>query len=126
MAVPADMKFLESHEWVKVVEGNIALVGISDFAQQELSDVVFVETPEVGDEVEKGGECGVVESVKTASDIYSPVSGKIVEVNEKLSDAPGLLNTSPFADGWIFKIEMSDSSELDGLLDAAAYEQHIA
>ena len=126
MAVPADMKFLESHEWVKVVGGNIALVGISDFAQQELSDVVFVETPAVGDEVEKGGECGVVESVKTASDIYSPVSGKIVEVNEKLSDAPGLLNTSPFADGWIFKIEMSDSSELDGLLDAAAYEQHIA
>ena len=126
MAVPADMKFLESHEWVKVVGGNIALVGISDFAQQELSDVVFVETPAVGDEVEKGGECGVVESVKTASDIYSPVSGKIVEVNEKLSDAPGLLNTSPFADGWIFKIEMSDSSELDDLLDAAAYEQHIA
>ena len=125
MAVPGGLKFLESHEWVKVADGRTAVVGISDFAQHELSDVVFVELPAVGASVVKGGECGVVESVKTASDIYSPVSGKVVAVNEKLANVPGLLNSSPFADGWIFKVEMTDPSELDDLLDSAAYERHI-
>ena len=118
------MHFTKDHEWVRL-EGDVATVGISKHAADALGDVVFVETPEVGADIEKGGECGVVESVKTASDIYSPVSGKVTAVNDKLASAPGLLNSSPYEAGWIFKVEMTDPSELEGLLDAAAYAKHI-
>ncbi len=116
--------YSESHEWVKV-EGNIAIVGITDHAQHEMGDLSYVDMPEVDDELEKGEEFGAVESVKAASDLYSPVSGTVVEVNEELEDAPELLNQDAFAN-WIMKVEMSDPSELESLMDAAAYEEMCA
>ncbi len=116
--------YSESHEWVKV-EGNIAIIGISDFAQHEMGDLSYVDMPEVDDELEKGEEFGAVESVKAASDLYSPVSGTVVEINEALEDAPELLNQDAFAN-WIMKVEMSDPSELEGLMDAAAYKAMCA
>ncbi len=116
--------YSESHEWVKV-EGNIAIVGITDHAQHEMGDLSYVDMPEVDDELEKGEEFGAVESVKAASDLYSPVSGTVVEINEELEDAPELLNQDAFAN-WIMKVEMSDPSELEGLMDAAAYEEMCA
>ncbi len=116
--------YSESHEWVKV-EGNIAIVGITDHAQHEMGDLSYVAMPEVDDELEKGEEFGAVESVKAASDLYSPVSGTVVEINEELEDAPELLNQDAFAN-WIMKVEMSDPSELEGLMDAAAYEAMCA
>ena len=112
--------YSESHEWVKV-DGNIAIVGITDFAQHAMGDLSYVDMPEVDDEFEAGEEFGAVESVKAASDLFSPVSGTVVEVNEDLEDSPELLNEDAFAN-WIMKIEMSDPSELDNLMDAAAYE----
>ena len=116
--------YSESHEWVKV-DGNIAIVGITDFAQHAMGDLSYVDMPEVDDEVAAGDEFGAVESVKAASDLYSPVSGTVVEINEELEDAPELLNQDAFAN-WIMKVEMSDSSELDNLMDAAAYEAMCA
>ncbi len=116
--------YSESHEWVKV-EGNIAIVGITDHAQHEMGDLSYVDMPEVDDELEKGEEFGAVESVKAASDLYSPVSGTVVEINEELEDAPELLNQDAFAN-WIMKVEMSDPSELESLMDAAAYEEMCA
>lgn len=114
-------KYAESHEWVKV-EGDIALVGISDYAQHALGNIVYVDLPEVGDEVSAGEEFGAVESVKAASDLYSPVSGEVVEINEELEDTPEAINGDAFGT-WIIKVKMSDPSELDSLLDAAAYEK---
>ena len=116
--------YSESHEWVKV-EGNVAIVGITDFAQHEMGDLSYVDMPEVDDELEKGEEFGAVESVKAASDLYSPVSGTVIEINEELEDAPELLNQDAFAN-WIIKVEMSDPSELESLMDAAAYEAMCA
>ncbi len=116
--------YSESHEWVKV-EGNIAIIGITDHAQHEMGDLSYVDMPEVDDELEKGEEFGAVESVKAASDLYSPVSGTVVEVNEELEDSPELLNQDAFAN-WIMKVEMSDPSELESLMDAAAYEAMCA
>ncbi|RED48584.1 glycine cleavage system protein GcvH [Aestuariispira insulae] len=115
------MKFSEEHEWV-LVNGDVATVGITDFAQQQLGDVVFVELPEVGDEIEKGGDAGVVESVKAASEIYAPVTGEIVEVNEALEAEPSLANEDPEEKGWFFKIKLSNTAELDDLMDADAYK----
>ena len=112
--------YSESHEWVKV-EGNVAVIGITDFAQHAMGDLSYVDMPEVDDEFAAGDEFGAVESVKAASDLFSPVSGTVVEVNEELEDAPELLNQDAFAN-WIMKIEMSDPSELESLMDAAAYE----
>ena len=112
--------YSESHEYVKV-EGNIGFIGITDFAQKALGNVVYVDMPEVDDEAEAGAEFGAVESVKAASDLYSPVSGTVVEVNEALEDAPELINQDAY-ENWIIKVEMSDESELEGLMDAAAYE----
>jgi glycine cleavage system H protein len=112
--------YSESHEWVKV-EGNIAVIGVSDFAQKEMGEITYVDMPEVDDEVEKGDSFGALESVKAASDLYSPVSGKVVEVNEELEDEPGKVNEDAYAN-WIIKVEMSDASELEGLMDAAAYK----
>ena len=116
--------YSESHEWVKV-DGNIAIVGITDFAQHAMGDLSNVDMPEVDDEVAAGDEFGAVESVKAASDLYSPVSGTVVEINEELEDAPELLNQDAFAN-WIMKVEMTDPSELDNLMDAAAYEAMCA
>lgn len=112
--------YSESHEWVKV-EGNIAVIGISDYAQHSLGDLSYVDLPEVDDEVNAGEDFGAVESVKAASDLICPVTGKVVEVNEELEDAPELLNQDAYAN-WIIKVEMSDPTELDALMDAAAYE----
>ena len=115
--------YSESHEWVKV-EGNIAMIGVSDFAQKEMGDITYVDMPEVDDEVAAGEEFGALESVKAASDLIAPVSGVVVEVNSELEDAPEAINEDAFA-AWIIKVEMSDKSELDALMDAAAYKAHI-
>lgn len=114
-----DLRYAESHEWVKL-EGDIATVGITDFAQHELGNIVYVDMPEVGDEVSQGEDFGAVESVKAASDLVSPVSGEVVEINEALEDEPELVNQDAYAN-WIMKVKVSDPSELDNLLDAAAY-----
>lgn len=116
-------KYSESHEWVKV-EGNIAVIGVSDFAQKEMGDITYVDMPEVDDAVEAGEEFGALESVKASSDLISPVSGTVVEVNGELEDAPEKVNEDAFA-SWIIKVEMSDASELDALMDAAAYKAFI-
>lgn len=115
------LKYAESHEWVKV-EGDIAVIGISDFAQHSMGDLSYVDMPSVGDEVAAGEEFGAVESVKAASDLISPVSGTVIEVNEALEDGPELLNEDPYAN-WIIKVQMSEPGEVDSLLDAAAYEK---
>ncbi len=117
------LKYSESHEWVKV-EGNIAVIGVSDFAQKEMGDITYVDMPEVDDAVEAGEEFGALESVKASSDLISPVSGTVVEVNGELEDAPEKVNEDAFA-SWIIKVEMSDASELDALMDAAAYKAFI-
>ena len=114
-----DIRYAESHEWVKV-DGDIATVGISDYAQHALGNIVYVDMPEVGDEVSQGEDFGAVESVKAASDLLSPVSGEVVEINEALEDEPELLNQDAYAN-WIMKVKMSDPSEIDNLLDGAAY-----
>ena len=118
------IKYADSHEWVKV-EGNIGFIGISDYAQHSLGDIVYVDLPSEGEEISKGEEFGAVESVKAASDLFSPVSGVVVEINEALEDAPELLNEDAFAN-WIMKVEMNDPSQLEALMDAAAYEAMCA
>jgi glycine cleavage system H protein len=123
MAAPEELKFLKSHEWVRV-EGSTAYVGISDHAQEELGDIVFVELPDEGDEFEKGEEVTNIESVKAASPIYTPVSGKIVKVNEELDESPELINQKPY-ETFIFAVEMSDSSELGDLLSYEQYQESI-
>ena len=125
MEFPEELKYTEEHEWV-LVEGDLAMIGITDFAQDALGDVVFVELPAVGSEVTTGKAFGVVESVKAVSDVYAPVSGTVEEINEELPDAPEIINTSPYGDGWMIKIRMSNPGELDGLMDAAAYQAHLA
>jgi len=122
--VPADLKYAKSHEWVRV-NGEVITVGITDHAQHELTDVVFVEVPTVGRKLKAGEACAVVESVKTASDIYSPVSGEIVVVNPKVVDSPALVNDQPYGDGWMFQIKMSDANELASLLSPADYSTQI-
>jgi len=119
-----DLKFTKEHEWVKT-EGEIAIIGVSDYAQKELGDVVYVELPTVGDAVEKGDACANIESVKAVSDIYSPVTGEIVEANELLGDKPETVNKDPYGDGWVFKIKMDDSGQLADLMNAAAYEEYL-
>ncbi|KAK9831356.1 hypothetical protein WJX81_005134 [Elliptochloris bilobata] len=123
--VSEDRKYAASHEWAKV-DGDIATIGISDFAQAELGDIVYVEMPEVGSQMESGAVFGVVESVKAASDVYSPVSGEVVEFNEKLVEEPGSVNKDPFGEGWMVKLRLSDPSQVDSLMDAKAYEQKCA
>jgi glycine cleavage system H protein len=113
--------YTEEHEWIRI-EGDTATVGITDFAQGQLGDVVFVELPDAGRQVSKGGEAAVVESVKAASDVYAPVSGEVTEANQALSDDPSLVNTDPEGEGWFFRLRLSDASELDGLMDAEAYK----
>jgi glycine cleavage system H protein len=120
--VDSRCRYTKTHEWIRV-EGDEAYVGISDYAQQQLSDVVFVEMPEVGDSFEKGEVFGVVESVKAASDVYLPVAGEILEINEELEDSPDLVNRDPYGDGWFVKFVIEDHEELDTLMDADAYQQ---
>jgi len=123
--IPGDLKFLKSHEWARVEDNGVVRVGISDHAQGQLGDLVYVELPEIGASVQAGNGVAVVESVKAASDIYSPVSGEIVEVNELLNDKPETINEDAFGDGWIFAVRISDRAELDELLDADAYAEQI-
>ena len=122
--VPSDLKYAKSHEWVRV-SGDTATVGITDHAQHELTDVVFVELPAVGRPVKAGEACAVVESVKTASDLYSPVSGQILEMNKAVVDNPGLVNTDPYGGGWFFKVKLSNPAELEALLSPEQYEAQI-
>lgn len=121
---PAGLKYTKEHEWIKV-EGNIGTIGITDFAQDQLGDVVFVELPAVGRVLKRHEQFGVVESVKTVSDLYSPVSGKVVAVNDALDGAPETVNQSAYEDGWILKIELANPAEVDELLDSAAYEAFV-
>ncbi|MFS8652271.1 MAG: glycine cleavage system protein GcvH [Caldibacillus sp.] len=121
MNIPKELRYSEEHEWVKV-EGNLVRIGITDFAQEELGDIVFVELPEVGTELAANEPFGSVESVKTVSELYAPVSGKVVEVNEALEDSPELVNESPYEEAWMIVLEASDLSEVDKLLTAEQYE----
>jgi glycine cleavage system H protein len=123
--VPAELKYTREHEWAKV-EGDRARIGITAFAQEQLGDVVFVELPKVGAKVTALKTFGVVESVKAVSDLFAPVSGEVVEVNELLRDKPELVNTDPYGDGWMIKIRLSDTSEMDDLLDGPAYDDLVA
>ncbi len=125
MEFPDDLKYSREHEWV-LVEGDVATVGISAFAESQLGDVVFVELPAVGDTVSKDEAMGVVESVKAVSDVYSPVSGAVLEVNDDLPENTELVNDDPYGDGWMIKIEMSDPTDLDDLMDAEEYQKFIA
>jgi glycine cleavage system H protein len=122
--IPDDLKYAKSHEWVRV-SGDIATVGITDHAQHELTDVVFVELPEIGRKVKAGEACAVVESVKTASDIYSPVSGEITEVNKAAVDNPALVNTEPYEGGWFYKIKLGNPAELNSLLTPEQYAAQV-
>ena len=120
--IPSNLKFLESHEWARVEEAGTVTVRISDHAQELLGDIVFVELPEVGKEISQSADIAIVESVKAASDVYSPLSGEVTEINEALNDNPEIINSSPYDDGWFFKIRPQDISEMEKLLDAGAYE----
>ncbi len=122
--VPSDLRYAKSHEWVRV-RGDIATIGITDHAQSELTDVVFVELPEKGRQVKAGEACAVVESVKTASDIYSPVSGEIVEINPPVVDNPALVNTDPYTGGWFYKLKLSNPAETASLLSPDDYKKQI-
>lgn len=119
--IPGDLRYSKSHEWVRIEGDGEVTIGITDHAQEQLGDLVFVELPEEGGEVEAGGECAVIESVKAASDVYSPVSGEIIAINGALADTPEIINQDAFGEGWICRIKLSDAAELDGLLDADGY-----
>jgi glycine cleavage system H protein len=122
--IQTDLKYTNSHEWVRV-EGDEAIIGISDHAQEELTELVFIELPEVGSELAMGDPCAVVESVKTASDIYSPLSGEVIETNDALETEPGTVNEDPYGDGWFFKIRLSNLDELDALLSPDDYAEQV-
>lgn len=124
MDFPEELKYTEEHEWV-MIEDDVVTIGITDFAQEQLGDVVFVELPEEGDSLETGKSFGVVESVKAVSDVYAPFNGEVVEVNDSLPDEPEVLNTSPYEDGWMVKIKLSDGADLSELMDAAAYMDFV-
>ncbi len=125
MNVPEGLKYTSDHEWAKV-DGDVVVVGITDYAQGELGDVVFVEMPEVGSEVDKGETFGTIEAVKAVADLFSPVGGEVVEINEILEDTPETVNKDPYGEGWMVKIKMNNPAELDELMDAAAYTEHIS
>jgi glycine cleavage system H protein len=125
MSYPEDLAYSREHEWVRV-DGSKATIGITSFAADELGDIVFVELPDVGASLSQFGTFGVVESVKAVSDLYSPVSGEVVEVNDALRDAPELMNSDPFGEGWIARVELADPGEIDALMDAEAYANETA
>lgn len=124
MNIPKELKYTTDHEWIRV-EGKTGFIGITDFAQGELGDVVFLDIPSDLQEITSGSSFGTIEAVKTVSDMFAPVSGKVLEVNSKLADEPQLINSDPYGEGWIVKIEISDPSQLNALLDAAAYEAQL-
>jgi len=124
MSVPKEYKYTKTHEWVKV-DGDVATIGITDFAQSELGDITYIELPPVGSTLNQSDSLGVIESVKAASDIYSPISGEVVEDNQDVESSPELVNSSPFENAWLIKLKLSDESQLEGLLDAEAYEKLI-
>jgi len=125
MNIPADLLYTKEHEWAEI-DGDVATIGITDYAQGELGDIVFVELPQVGDSVHQGDSFGTIEAVKAVSDLYAPLSGEVVEVNEELADAPEVINQSPYEDGWMLKIKLSDPSEKGGMLSADDYKKLIA
>lgn len=122
---PEDLKYASTHEWVRLEEDGTVTVGITDHAQEMLGDLVYVELPDLEEELRAGEECAVVESVKAASDVYAPISGEIIEVNDVLQDMPGAVNSDPYGDGWLFRIKPSNEAELDNLMSAAAYNEQI-
>lgn len=124
MSIPSELLYTKSHEWVRL-DGDVATVGVTWFAQDALGDVVFVELPELGRELDTEEDFGVVESVKAVSDVYSPLAGEVIEVNEDLSDEPERINTSPYGEGWLIRIKLADPSEVSRLLDASTYESHL-
>tara|TARA_B110000046_G_scaffold186003_1_gene231232 strand:- start:4358 stop:4738 length:381 start_codon:yes stop_codon:yes gene_type:complete len=124
MNIPAELKYTKDHEWIKI-EGNIATVGVTDFAQGELGDIVYVDVDTLDDTIEEGENFGSVEAVKTVSDLFMPLSGEVIEFNEELEDEPELVNTDPYGKGWMIKINISDSSQIENLLDAEAYKDLI-
>jgi glycine cleavage system H protein len=119
---PSDLKYSKEHEWVRI-EGDVAVVGVTDFAQKQLTDIVFVELPEKGKKVEKGKAMAVIESVKSVSDVFSPVTGEVVEANEELSNNPDIINKDPYGNGWIAKVKINDKGELDSLMSSQEYEK---
>jgi len=125
MEIPAGLKYSKEHEWV-ATEEEVATIGITDYAQEQLGEIVYVELPAVGDKISKDDAFGVVESVKAVSDIYAPVSGTVVEVNQELPESPEMINEDPYGDGWLVKVKVSDTSELDDLLDNDEYEEMVA
>jgi glycine cleavage system H protein len=124
MNIPDDLRYTKEHEWCRL-KGNRAAVGITDHAQDQLGDIVYVELPEVGDAVKKGESFGVVESTKAVSELFAPVSGKVVEVNDPLTDSPEAINEDPYEEGWMIQVEMADPGEAESLMDAAAYRKHV-
>ena len=122
--IPTDLKYASSHEWVNV-EGDTAIIGISDHAQDELTELVFIELPDIGRELAAGDPCAVVESVKTASDIYAPVSGRVIETNDALDTEPGTVNEDPYGDGWFFKVRLSNPDEINDLLSDEEYAEQV-
>ena len=124
MEFPSDLKYHKEHTWAKI-DGDVATIGITDYAQDQLGEVLFVDLPEVGDSITQGETFGSIESAKVSSDLYAPVSGEIIEVNEALEDEPELVNSSPYEDGWIIKVKVSDPDEAENLLDSGAYEKTL-
>lgn len=124
--IPENLKYTHEHEWIRDEGDGMVYVGITDHAQAQLGDLVFVELPEIGASLDRGADCAVVESVKAASDVFSPLSGEVIEINESLEDTPELINQDPYGDGWIFKMSLSDLDEMHELLDAAAYAEFVA
>ncbi len=125
MNFPDDLKYTKEHEWLRI-ENDIAVVGITDYAQSELGDIVYIEFPEKGSTFSQNDSMGTIEAVKTVADLYAPVSGEVVEVNEELADTPELVNQDPYEKGWMVKIKLNNPSEVDALLDSAAYKEHVA
>ena len=123
--IPSDLLYRESHEWVRYDDDGTATVGITDHAQAQLGDMVFVELPEPGMSYEQGDACAVIESVKAASDVYAPLTGEVIEANGALEDSPELVNSDPYGDGWLFRLQLGDTSELEGLMDPEAYSESI-
>lgn len=123
--IPGELKFTKSHEWVRINDDGSVTVGITDHAQDLMGDMVYIELPEVGDEIAAGKECAVVESVKAASDIFAPLDGEVLEINETIAESPEIINQDPYEGGWMFRVQLGDDQNLDGLLDAKAYQEII-